>query len=135
MKQIKLLVLTVFAGLLITSCKSDDDGGDSINSGKLVGEWKLVDETYNGTAEALDVCDLLTKLVMTADTVIQTFYEGANCGLTNSYTSSYSVSGSSLITTDEDGTYEVEITTLNDAILKIKDSDGADVYVYTYLRQ
>lgn len=143
MKKVQLFALIMFSGLLITSCKSDDDGGSSINTDELIGTWRLVEETYNGEVEQLNACDLLTKLEFDASTATQTFYYGTDCASTDINNEAYVVSGDKIITSDVDGSYEVEITTLNTSILKIKDVDEytengeqfTDVYTYTYERQ
>lgn len=138
MKLIKLFGLFIFACLLLSSCKNDDDGG--INPNDLIGTWELVDETVDGVEVPIPCAYLLD---FSSYTVVFIDYYGVNCNLVDVVTNDYYVDGNEIINSDQFGSYAVEILTLNNETLVIRDYDeyvfNGQIYyeeiVSTYFRQ
>ena len=107
MKKITLLLGLAFLGF---SCSSDDDGGSSVSTADLIGEWRLISETEDGEEIVLDNCELMTTFTFTETELSEENYRTS--GLTSecfSFSSDniYAVEGNVLSTIEEfDGVSE-----------------------------
>jgi hypothetical protein len=140
-KNLKNLFLILCVAFISFSCSSDDDSsGDSDttaqNKANIIGTWKFTSSTTNGVLDT-DNDPCLTQLTITFNTTQVSTLDiyGENCELSDTYTTTYSISGNNINIVDDGETYTVEITTLNSTTLTIEDSEDNDVYTETYTKQ
>lgn len=140
MKHFKTLCLALLAVAMV-SCGSDDDDNRS-NAELIIGTWQLTSETENGQNEQLDDCELMGTVQFDGTVFTSVTFDDFNnpgtCENDGTFTGGYSISGSTLNLTTFGTTDSVEITTLNDSILVLTetdtDEDGTFVYVTTFTR-
>lgn len=71
MKKLNLFIW-LFTGLMILSCKSEDD--ENNKNASILGEWTLVSETYQGIEESLSECELMQTLTFNVDGSLEVYY-------------------------------------------------------------
>jgi hypothetical protein len=119
MKKTSLLLGAIF--MILMSCSSDDDNGNSDVS--IIGIWNGTSSTYNGNNAGIPDNNIVK---FTSDNRTEFVYEGfGNNGEDISEFGSWTKNGNNLtITWDEAdgglGTYSLEILELNDTTLKWK---------------
>jgi NifU-like protein involved in Fe-S cluster formation len=136
------LFLTLFIGILF-SCSSDDDNPETEQS-SIVGTWKIISLTSNGTEELQDelngqnIC--YWTEVYTQTTITDIDFSGTNCTTenTDSDISTYVINGTTLLETYDNGqNLSLEILELTNTTLRLQDSyeevgeNYVDIYTYT----
>lgn len=109
MKRVALLFLTVLTVTFTSSCSSDDDS--SLNSGDIIGNWKLTN--YNDPwindieeLEDLEPCESLQKRAFSSENITTlTYYYGNNCQYQGTRNDQFSISGNVLTITEPNGGY------------------------------
>lgn len=124
-----------FLLITIASCSSDDNSETDENQASIIGTWKFTSSSTNGISDSIDTCDLLNTLVISNGQMSATEYWGTDCTETDIYSTGYTISGMSISVTEGGESYTLEILTLNEATLSIKEVDEGDVYIDTYTRQ
>ncbi|WP_299183681.1 lipocalin family protein [uncultured Aquimarina sp.] len=66
MKKV-ILLFTAFISIIMISCQTDDDAGPPDTQDKFIGSWKITQEFQDGIEQAVDTCELLDVLTVTAD--------------------------------------------------------------------
>ncbi|MEH6536387.1 MAG: lipocalin family protein [Psychroserpens sp.] len=138
MNHLKKLFVLTFIVITAFACSNDDDNSDDTtaqNQANIIGIWKWVSSTENGTDIPLDECEILFTLTITSAQVTSTDFYGVDCTMVDTFTVDYTINGNTVSITEEGETYTSEITTLNSTTLTIKEVDGSDVYTDTYTRQ
>lgn len=141
MKSILKITGGLFLVLSMMSCGNDDDNARS-NADLIIGTWQLDSETENGQQIQLDDCERRATVQFIGDIFTSTFYDDfdnpGTCEVDETFSASYNVSGNMLSVTSFGLTDTIEITTLNDSILVLTetdtDEDGTFVYVTTFIR-
>ena len=143
MKKVNKLFLVLFLGVLF-SCTTDNTDENSIEN-SIVGTWKIVSLTSNGTDELQDELDFATICYYTevyTETIITDInFSGSDCKTeTVDETLPYSINGTNLTyTTGDSVVVSLEILELSSTTLKLQDSyqeDGESyIDIYTYTRQ
>lgn len=135
MKKFKNVITLCFLLITITSCSSDDNSETDDNQASIIGTWKFTSSSTNGVTDNVEACDLLNMLVINSSQISITEYWGADCSETDIFTISYTISGKSITIIEGGESYTLEILTLNERTLSIKEIDEGDVYIETYTRQ
>jgi len=137
----KLLYLFIAIVIPFTSCKKDDDAMDTdSNEANIVGTWKLASETENGTPVDLGPCDFIVTFNQNGSGSDESTF-GDNCEMTENDNFTYTINEDQLsITYPGDGTFTVEIESLSNTTLVIKDVDIEEgeedfTYIQTFTKQ
>ncbi|WP_298309905.1 lipocalin family protein [uncultured Aquimarina sp.] len=62
-----ILLFTALISIIMVSCQTDDDAGPADTQDKFIGSWKITQEFRDGIEQAVDTCELLDVLTVTAD--------------------------------------------------------------------
>ncbi|WP_299258370.1 lipocalin family protein [uncultured Aquimarina sp.] len=150
MKKLNLF-LTLLLTITLFSCGSDDDGTTEtfeITEANLIGAWKLISVTENGTAIQLDECDLLYSVQLSVEqgenraVYTEAGLEGNSCTIFTSTDYTWSLTSDNILNTetlegsDQDSEKIIELTAIT---LKLEyiDTEGSDTFITvdTYTKQ
>lgn len=134
MKKFKKALALCFLLITITSCSSDDNSETDDNQASIIGTWKFTSGSTNGVTDSVEACDLLNTVVISSNQMNFTEYWGANCTEKDTYSISYTISGELITITEGGESFTLNILTLNETTLSIKEVDEGDVYIETYTR-
>lgn len=123
MKQLKFLLVLVFATILSVSCNNDDDSNSDATDSALIGSWEY--------SEVFDGEEFLAVVTFNANNSGTTYTEYTFEGETESETDNFtwSTNGNKLSISDSEGT-EVVIYSITGNKLSITD-DTNTVTVFT----
>ncbi|MDO5971386.1 lipocalin family protein [Flavivirga aquimarina] len=140
-KTMNKLFLTLLIGVLF-SCSSDNNDNEPEQS-SILGTWKIVSLTSNGTEELQDELNYADICywteIYTQTTVTDIDFSGTDCTTeTVGETLSYTIDGTTLsYITGDQVDVSLEIIELTSTTLKLQDSfeelgeDYVDIYTYT----
>ena len=102
----KLVLLFSMITLVFMSCSSDDDGG---SNDSIVGTWKYYKYIENGVEEELDLCENEETLIFAENGDFTGMDYMGNCILVDTFTGTWTSSGSIYSITSEGETNSAEV--------------------------
>lgn len=129
-----ILVLIIFS--FTTSCIKDDDAIETINETFIIGKWKLLSITENGSDVSLNTCQQLKTLEFNSsfEVIIKTydFNLTDDCEINSNNTYDYSINHD-FITIQN--VLNAEISTPRNETLILKSVEDSNIIIKTYNRE